>query len=1039
MSKLKYLSAFIFLTFCITASAQSAADQVQIKFYAFEEGLSHRDVYHITQDDYGFLWIATANGLNRFDSKNFLHIDREKLLSNKTITALRKGVDDQLWVSLNDQLLQFDLNTLSAEPVALSSPYPAVKPPASKTAIEGSFHSMQVSEDNKLWTCSYDLASGLSHLQRTNEEGNLSPLITTKGNFEKRALSNWNQRMVFSYDVSTLLEVDSEGEIFHRYTFDQEDSWVTYLENCGDTLLYALSNTGQIYTLKKGSTEFKKHKLSDIIDSEGPYQSLHITDNGDIWVAGRNAIWWYQAAEQKAYELTNDIRDYVKHGVNFRQIFEDQTGVIWVASDFGLIKLTFPNPLFTAYLTDQSGLCGESACSTRGMTEDDNGNIYISFYNSIYKLNPTEKTTSPLFNNKTFTNPPFGILYYDKKIWTGNGKRIDLRRKQVDTLFEMPLVDLGAVILDHEKDIWFGYRNHIFTYDTKENKLTKRKKLAVSLDTTNLDISYLYQSPYDFTIWIGTLNSGLFRVDKYKGLLNHYDTKGANGQPLLHDKINGIYEDKNRNLWVATGKGLHQLNLDNNTITPYLPKDGLAHHFINGVLSEGDSVLWVSTDNGLSRFSIAAKEVTNFKKQDGLSANEFNRMSAYKAKDGRMYFGGLHGVNAFYPGDHFLQSQKRKEGKVLMTQFSKLDGEKDSLINIKSGFQKEEPINISWQDRLFTFQFALANYDNPGAHQFSYKIDGLEKNWSAPTSNNVARYNTIPHGDYTFRVRARTGNNEWNNRELAIPLHIQQAFYKTWWFLALCAGSIISLIVLIARYRLHQEAERRIELQKEVRARTLDLEIAVRKSDELLLNILPANIAEELKAKGKSKARRHEEVTVFFSDFKGFTLIAQQLTPEDLVSEIDYCFREFDKIMDRYHLEKIKTIGDAYMCAGGIGNSSGNSAISVVKAALDIQEFMKDLALRKQQNGEPYFEARIGVHTGPVVSGIVGIKKFAFDIWGDTVNIAARLEDNGEVGKVNISQTTYELVQSEFECLHRGKISVKNLDDVDMYYVERAR
>ncbi|MFT5800588.1 MAG: class 3 adenylate cyclase, partial [Nonlabens sp.] len=416
-----------------------------------------------------------------------------------------------------------------------------------------------------------------------------------------------------------------------------------------------------------------------------------------------------------------------------------------------------------------------------------------------------------------------------------------------------------------------------------------------------------------------------------------------------------------------------------------------------------------------------------------------NRMSCYKAKNGRMYFGGMDGINAFNPGNHFLKNQKRREGKVLLTQFSKLDGNKDSLINIKSGFKSDKAIGISWKDRLFTFQFALANFDNPGAHQFSYKLDGLEENWSSPTSSNMARYNTIPHGDYTFRVRARSGSDNWNNNELAVPIYIQQPFYKTWWFLVLCASSIIGLILFIAQYRLRQARTQQLTLQREVRARTLDLEIAVRKSDELLLNILPANIAEELKTTGKAKARRHEEVTVFFSDFKGFTLIAQQLDPEALVAEIDYCFREFDNIMDRYHLEKIKTIGDAYMCAGGISNDLENSALSVVKAAIDIQAFMVELAERKKQNGEPFFETRIGIHTGPVVSGIVGIKKFAFDIWGDTVNIAARLEDNGEVGKVNISQTTYELVKAEYDCLHRGKISIKNLEEVDMYYVEGRR
>ena len=371
-----------------------------------------------------------------------------------------------------------------------------------------------------------------------------------------------------------------------------------------------------------------------------------------------------------------------------------------------------------------------------------------------------------------------------------------------------------------------------------------------------------------------------------------------------------------------------------------------------------------------------------------------------------------------------------------MSEFSKLDGNIDSLISYKTGIGDGQKLDISWRDKFFTFQFALANYANPGAHYFSYKLDGYEKEWSKESTTNTASYNIIPHGNYTLKVRARSGNGDWNKKELAIPIHIQQAFYKTWWFIAFCSALLLGVLMAISQYSLYQSRQREIKLKKEVHARTLDLEREMKKSDELLLNILPSEIAAELKMFGKAKAKRHENVTVFFSDFKGFTLISQLLEPEELVAEIDLCFREFDTIMERYDLEKIKTIGDAYMCAGGIPTPDEGSVVNMVKAALDIQVFMKKLAAEKSAKNQPYFETRIGIHTGPLVSGIVGIRKFAYDIWGDTVNIAARLEDNGEVGKVNISQSTYELVKDRFECTHRGKITIKHDVEIDMYYVE---
>ena len=176
-------------------------------------------------------------------------------------------------------------------------------------------------------------------------------------------------------------------------------------------------------------------------------------------------------------------------------------------------------------------------------------------------------------------------------------------------------------------------------------------------------------------------------------------------------------------------------------------------------------------------------------------------------------------------------------------------------------------------------------------------------------------------------------------------------------------------------------------------------------------------------------------VTVLFADFQGFTAISEKLEPEDLVAEIDLSFRAFDVIIEKYGLEKIKTIGDAYMCAGGISSNGTDSATQVVKAALEMQEAMHDIAEEKKKTDGIFFEARIGIHSGPVVAGIVGIKKFAFDIWGDTVNIAARMETNGKVGKVNISESTYHLIRDHYSCIYRGKIIAKNKGEIDMYFV----
>ncbi|NNF34010.1 MAG: tetratricopeptide repeat protein [Saprospiraceae bacterium] len=208
------------------------------------------------------------------------------------------------------------------------------------------------------------------------------------------------------------------------------------------------------------------------------------------------------------------------------------------------------------------------------------------------------------------------------------------------------------------------------------------------------------------------------------------------------------------------------------------------------------------------------------------------------------------------------------------------------------------------------------------------------------------------------------------------------------------------------------------------------------KSDNLLLNILPAETAEELKSNGKVIAQKFESVTIMFTDFKGFSSYAENLSPEELVETVDYYFSSFDEIIDRNGLEKIKTVGDSYMCACGLPNHTPDHALKTVKAAMEIAEFVEKTKLSKE-HGRSNFDIRIGIHTGSVVAGVVGTKKFAYDIWGDAVNVASRMESSSDPGRINISEHTYHEIKDAYQCTYRGEVSVKNRGKLKMYFVEK--
>ena len=208
------------------------------------------------------------------------------------------------------------------------------------------------------------------------------------------------------------------------------------------------------------------------------------------------------------------------------------------------------------------------------------------------------------------------------------------------------------------------------------------------------------------------------------------------------------------------------------------------------------------------------------------------------------------------------------------------------------------------------------------------------------------------------------------------------------------------------------------------------------RSDNLLRNILPQDTAQELKEKGKVEAKRFESVSVMFTDFKGFTAYSANLSPEELVESVNYYYSKFDEIMEKYSLEKIKTVGDAYMAAGGLPFPTPDHALKMVEAAIEIADFVRE-SKKFDPDDMTRFDIRIGINTGPVVAGVVGTKKFAYDIWGDTVNIASRMESNSEPGKINVSENTYQLIKDQYNCAYRGEIEAKNKGKLSMYFVEK--
>ncbi len=319
---------------------------------------------------------------------------------------------------------------------------------------------------------------------------------------------------------------------------------------------------------------------------------------------------------------------------------------------------------------------------------------------------------------------------------------------------------------------------------------------------------------------------------------------------------------------------------------------------------------------------------------------------------------------------------------------------------------------------------ALGDYDK--AYEYRVKYDELRYK-----RLNEARAQDFARKDVLFSEQKKEAQIVQQQHELEIQnADLARIRIRSY---ALIGGVLASLLLALLLFNSNRL---RARTNRELASKNDTIEHERARADRLLKNILPEKTATELILHNTVQPIRYESVTVLFSDFVGFTTIAEKVSPEALIAELDTCFRLFDSIMDKYGLEKIKTIGDAYMCAGGLPTPNTTHAADVVQAAIDMQKGLRDLMRHKPNRDMPVFEMRIGIHTGPVVAGVVGSHKFAYDIWGDTVNTAARLEQGGAPGKINISATTYQQVSHLYPCTFRGNLAAKNKGEIAMYFVE---
>lgn len=542
-------------------------------------------------------------------------------------------------------------------------------------------------------------------------------------------------------------------------------------------------------------------------------------------------------------------------------------------------------------------------------------------------------------------------------------------------------------------------------------------------------------------LWMGTRYAGLFVAHSDSvGLLSKAVAIGSgSGLPQPADWIEVVPTTKG--VVFSTIAGIYRYDNDLKLFyrDRYIPLPANAQHArISPIVEDKEKNLWLGIGgaNDFSRqiavaWNVDGKANYTLINQPFAKSNQFVSDVIFPDKNFVVWFGGHEGVMRL----DFTKVQRDTAQTRTYIRSVRLGEDSIAYENTEYlSFLHNKPAQLAPSIRAVRFQFVCPYYTSKTKLKYQHRLIGLNNAWSSPDATDYIDYERLPRGKYTFEVRAvdELGNV---SEPACFEFYANRPFYMTVYAVIIYVLLAIFLLIIFFKWRSYQFAKERDTLESIISSRTEDLLLEKEKTERLLSNILPERTVKELKDKGRSQSMRFDLVTVLFSDIQGFTRIAEQMNPDTLVDELDRFFLQFDSIVGNYNIEKIKTIGDAYMCAGGIPQKNRSNPLEVIIAALEIQCFVKDMQVKANLIGGEYWGLRIGIHTGPVVAGVIGSKKFTYDIWGDTVNIASRMESSGEVGKINISEDTYTLVNEYFDCEYRGRMPAKYKGEIAMYFV----
>ena len=837
---------------------------VQFEHLTIEDGLSQNAGLAIFQDSKGYLWIGSQDGLNRYDGfafKIYKHDSEDpSSISHNSILAITEDKDGYLWIGTwGGGLDRFD-------PVTETFVSYHSDPNAPSSLSSDTVTSIKQDSSGTLWVGTlagldrYDPSTnGFDHFRNDPNDPDSLSSDAISIIFEDSNHQLWVGTGTTGIEGSGLNRLDpSTGKVI-RYQHNESDSQSLSSNNIASiyespdgtfwiaTGGFSLQGAGldQFDPRTGTARHFSNNpKVPDSL-SANDLMTLWGDSNGMLWIGtwsnGLNLMNLSHPGHFLHYQNDPFFPDSLS-GNEIWSLYKDRSGILWIGtSHSGINKLPSNSGQFSLYRNNPSDPASLGTNATGAFSEDKHGNIWIATWGAGLERFDADTGQFEHFRYKpdnpdSLSDDLFMAVYVDTydTVWAGTlGKGLNRLSPTISRVLhylhdpENPnsLADdnIASIIPDKKGGLWIGTFGGLSHYDPHINTFinySNDPKNPSSLNENKVVSQYLDSESN--VLWIGTWGGGLNRLDLNDPL--HTDPKTAtfmnyrnnpdDPSSLSEDSVWAIHKTADGYLWLGTQMGLNRFDPNTKTIKHYTEKNGLPNNVVLGILEDDHGKLWLTTNNGLSQFDPQAETFTTYDSSDGLQSNEFNSNAYFRARNGIMYVGGINGFNLFDPED---VRPNPVAPKVSLTGFE--------IFNepAKVDLSGREPIQLSYKQDFISFEFAAFDFQAPQKNQYSYKLEGFDKDWIQAGNRRFATYTNVPGGQYVFRVRASNSDGVWNEKGVAVPIFITPPVWQTWWFIGLLIVVVGALVAGGFRWRLNTIREQNVYLETQVSERTSEL------------------------------------------------------------------------------------------------------------------------------------------------------------------------------------------------------------------------